>query len=105
MSEAKYAILGDIHGNWEALSAVLEDAHEQGVTHFVCVGDIVGYNAEPVRCLETVMQMGCVTVMGNHDHYCSSDSALSDFHPRIFCTDPSQWLAQTSRCSCSLPAE
>ena len=39
----KYAILGDIHANWEALSAVLADAKAQGVTNYACVGDVVGY--------------------------------------------------------------
>lgn len=81
MSGAKYAILGDIHGNWEALSKVLEDAQEQGVVHYVCVGDLVGYNADPARCLEKIRELGCVTVRGNHDHYCSHDECLDDFHP------------------------
>jgi predicted phosphodiesterase len=81
MSEAKYAILGDIHGNWEALTAVLEDAHEQGVTHFVCVGDVVGYNADPEQCLGKVRELNFVLVRGNHDHYVSHDESLDDFHP------------------------
>jgi predicted phosphodiesterase len=81
MSEAKYAILGDIHGNWEALSAVLEDAQGQGATHFVCVGDVVGYNADPERCLDKIRELNFVLVRGNHDHYVSHDESLDDFHP------------------------
>ena len=73
--------MGDIHGNWEALSAVLEDAREQGVTGHVCVGDIVGYNANPSECLEKIREISCATVRGNHDHYCSHDECLEDFHP------------------------
>ena len=42
-----YAILGDIHSNIEALQTVLDDARAQGATHYVCVGDVVGYNAAP----------------------------------------------------------
>jgi diadenosine tetraphosphatase ApaH/serine/threonine PP2A family protein phosphatase len=76
-----YAIIGDIHGNWEALSAVLKDAHEYGVTHYVCLGDIVGYNANPVECLEKIREINCVSVCGNHDHYCSFDDDLTGFHP------------------------
>ncbi len=81
MADQRYAILGDIHSNWAALEAVLADAKAQGVCQFLCVGDVVGYNADPLRCLDKVMELGCVTVMGNHDSYCSSDSPLDDFHP------------------------
>ena len=52
MAMMKYAILGDVHSNWEALSAVLADAQSQGATNYCCVGDIVGYNADPELCLE-----------------------------------------------------
>ena len=45
----RIALFGDIHANLEALEAVLEDAAKQGVTDYVCMGDIVGYNADPVR--------------------------------------------------------
>jgi diadenosine tetraphosphatase ApaH/serine/threonine PP2A family protein phosphatase len=81
MSDKKYAIIGDVHGNWEALSTVLKDAEEHGVTGYVCVGDVVGYNANPAECLEKVRELKCVTVRGNHDHYCSHDECLEDFHP------------------------
>ena len=50
----KYAILGDIHANLEALQAVLKDAEENGVTHYACTGDVVGYNADPKACLQMI---------------------------------------------------
>jgi len=81
MSDKKYAILGDIHSNLEALTVVLKDAEEHGVTDFVCVGDIVGYNADPVPCLEKIHEISAMTVQGNHDHYCSNSVRLADFHP------------------------
>lgn len=77
----KYAILGDIHSNLEGLNAVLADAKEQGVTHYCCVGDVVGYNANPVECLEIVRGLCTTTVRGNHDHYCSHLEDLDGFHP------------------------
>ena len=77
----KYAILGDIHANLEALSAVLEDAEANGVNKYVCVGDIVGYNANPSECLEIVREKCVAVVRGNHDHYVSHDECLDDFHP------------------------
>ncbi len=77
----KYAILGDIHANWEALTAVLADAEAQGVDTYVCVGDIVGYNANPAECLEKIRSLCVAVVRGNHDHYVSHDECLEDFHP------------------------
>lgn len=63
----KYGIFGDIHGNLEALEAVLADMEEQGVTHPLCLGDLVGYGANPAECVEVVRAMGCPVVRGNHD--------------------------------------
>jgi diadenosine tetraphosphatase ApaH/serine/threonine PP2A family protein phosphatase len=77
----RYAILGDIHANLEALEAVIEDARERGVTDFVCMGDIVGYNANPVECIRLVRELGCVGVRGNHDHNAAWHESLEDFHP------------------------
>ena len=79
----RYAILGDIHANLEALNAVLEDARAQSVTDFVCLGDVVGYNADPAACVRVVRdELACPTVRGNHDHYCShDDETLDDFQP------------------------
>lgn len=81
MNDKKYAILGDIHSNMEALAAVLDDAEKQGVNSYVCVGDIIGYNANPSECLEKIRQLNCVCVRGNHDHYCSHDECLEDLQP------------------------
>jgi predicted phosphodiesterase len=77
----KYAILGDIHSNWEALTAVLADAESHGADTYVCVGDIVGYNANPAECLEKIRSLCVAVVRGNHDHYVSHDECLEDFHP------------------------
>ena len=79
--ESCYAILGDIHANLEALDAVLDDARGQGVTDFYCLGDIVGYNANPHECIAKIRELGCATVRGNHDHYCSHNESLEDFQP------------------------
>ena len=77
----KYAILGDIHSNLEALKAVMADAETQGVNKYACVGDLVGYNANPVEGLEIVRGLNCACVRGNHDHYCSNPEDLNGFHP------------------------
>jgi len=80
MEEKRYAILGDIHGNWEALTAVLADAAEQGATDYACVGDIVGYNPNPAECIDRIRELGCLAVRGNHDHFCSHPGERQDLN-------------------------
>ena len=63
----RYALLGDIHGNTEALETVLAAIEAEHVDKIVCLGDIVGYGAEPVACLERIMGLGCDVIAGNHD--------------------------------------
>ena len=65
----KYAILSDIHANLEALTSVMEDAHARGVKRFLCLGDVVGYNANPAECVEMIRDLRCPVIMGNHDAY------------------------------------
>ena len=69
----KYGILSDIHANLEALTSVLEDARAAGVKRFICLGDIVGYNANPSECLDIIRGLSCAVVKGNHDAYASGD--------------------------------
>lgn len=79
--DRRYAIIGDIHANLEALQAVVEDARSCSATNFACVGDVVGYNASPSECLNLIRELDCVSVRGNHDHYVAFDECLEDFHP------------------------
>ncbi len=77
----KFAIFGDIHANLEALEAVLLDAADQDCTHFTCIGDIVGYNANPRECLRVVQQLDCPVVKGNHDEEASLDTEIIGLNP------------------------
>lgn len=63
-----FAIISDIHSNLEALEAVLADIDARGIKEIVCLGDIVGYGANPKECLDLVRRRCRVTLMGNHDH-------------------------------------
>src|SRR6266496_3363663 len=76
----KFAIIADIHANLEALQVVLQDTKEQKCTHYVCLGDVVGYNANPKECLELIRSMGMPCVKGNHDEYCSVEADLEGFN-------------------------
>jgi diadenosine tetraphosphatase ApaH/serine/threonine PP2A family protein phosphatase len=66
----RIAILTDIHANREALTACLEHAGRQRIDRCVFLGDYVGYGADPVFAIETVMahvERGAIAVLGNHD--------------------------------------
>ncbi len=77
----KYAIFGDIHANLEALQAVLQHAAQMGCTDYVCVGDIVGYAANPRECLQVIREMGCPVVKGNHDEEAVLNTSLEGLNP------------------------
>jgi predicted phosphodiesterase len=62
----KRAIISDVHGNLEALDAVLDDIRGQGIETVYCLGDIVGYGPNPCECIDRVMQLR-LSVLGNHD--------------------------------------
>jgi diadenosine tetraphosphatase ApaH/serine/threonine PP2A family protein phosphatase len=63
----KYAIISDLHANLEALKAVLARIDACGVDKTVCLGDVVGYNANPNECVALVRERRIPTVCGNHD--------------------------------------
>lgn len=63
----KRAVISDIHGNLEALQAVLQDIDSQNIDEIVCLGDIIGYGPNPCECLDLVMQRAQRTILGNHD--------------------------------------
>jgi len=88
----KYAIIADIHSNLEALRVVLQDAKNQQCTHYVCLGDVVGYNANPKECLDIIRDTGMPSVKGNHDEYCSSETNLEGFNPHA--AEAIQWTRQ-----------
>lgn len=63
----RQALISDIHGNLEALTAVMADVREQKVDRIVCLGDVVGYGPNPSECLDVVMKHCAFTILGNHD--------------------------------------
>ena len=78
----KIALISDIHANLEALDAVIAQARHEGVGAFACLGDIVGYGADPAACLATVRGLDPVAVIqGNHDAFAGDDRDLSSFNP------------------------
>lgn len=76
----RYAILSDIHSNLEALQAVLSEVRRRNIQRYICLGDIVGYGADPRQCLEIVRRLNPLTVIGNHDAAACDRMSLDYFN-------------------------
>ena len=63
----RIAIISDIHSNLEALTKALEVIDRHAVNEIICLGDVVGYGANPNECVELVRQQCSVVIKGNHD--------------------------------------
>jgi diadenosine tetraphosphatase ApaH/serine/threonine PP2A family protein phosphatase len=73
----RLAIFADIHANRQAFRACLDFARARGAERIICLGDIVGYGADPEWAVDTVMGLvddGAIAVIGNHDHAISTPS-------------------------------
>jgi diadenosine tetraphosphatase ApaH/serine/threonine PP2A family protein phosphatase len=76
----RFAIFSDVHSNLEALKAVMVDARERRCTHFICLGDVVGYNANPHECIQIVRELDCPVVKGNHDEQVTLPASSERFN-------------------------
>lgn len=82
----RLALLADTHSNLEALTACLAHARRQAADGYAFLGDLLGYNADPLACLEIIAglaRQGAIVVRGNHDQACLGGlcEAMS-FHAR-----------------------
>ena len=64
---ARLAIISDIHGNYEALTAVLDDIRKSNVDAICCLGDVIGYGPNPRECIDACQDFS-FTLLGNHDN-------------------------------------
>lgn len=64
---ALYGVIADLHGNLEALAAALAVLDARGVRRLACLGDVVGYNADPDECAQALRERGAAAIAGNHD--------------------------------------
>jgi diadenosine tetraphosphatase ApaH/serine/threonine PP2A family protein phosphatase len=77
----RYAVLGDVHSNLEALDAVLEGLEKETYDAVLCTGDLVGYGAAPRECIEKVRALEPrVLVAGNHDWAAAGRLGLEYFN-------------------------
>ncbi len=76
----KYGIIADIHSNLEALDAVKEVLLKENIDKLLCLGDIVGYNADPVACVDFIRENRVISIKGNHDRVASGEDDGFDFN-------------------------
>jgi len=77
----RFAVISDIHGNWDALSAVLKDIDRSRIDDVACLGDNIGYGPEPNRVIETLQECNILSLLGNHELAVSEPEHLSWFNP------------------------
>jgi predicted phosphodiesterase len=77
----RYAIFSDVHANLEALEAVIESYKKESIDRYLCVGDVVGYAANPKECIERIKALCMITVAGNHDWGSVNLFSLDYFNP------------------------
>jgi predicted phosphodiesterase len=89
----RYGIFSDIHSNQEAFSAVIDAYRKESIDLYICVGDVVGYGANPNECVAMVKALGAVTVAGNHDWACVGKTSVEYFNP--FAQQAVAWTKKT----------
>ncbi len=77
----RYGIFSDIHSNLEALDAVSEAYRKEEIDKYLCVGDVVGYAANPKECIEKIRTLAMITVAGNHDWASANLFSTDYFNP------------------------
>ncbi|MBK6848761.1 MAG: metallophosphoesterase family protein [Proteobacteria bacterium] len=98
----RIGLFSDVHANLEALEAVQRAYERERVDRLVCLGDVVGYGADPQACAEIVRRIAAVTTLGNHDaavagrmdysYYYDAARVALDSHSRQLSTENVEWL-------------
>jgi diadenosine tetraphosphatase ApaH/serine/threonine PP2A family protein phosphatase len=98
----RIGIFSDTHSNYEALTAVVEAFKSEHIDRYICLGDTVGYGADPNECCELIRSIAAVTILGNHDaavagrmdysfYYDAARQAL-DLHASVLTPANMAWL-------------
>jgi len=95
----KTALVSDIHANLEALEAVMDDIDSQQVDEIVCLGDVVGYGANPNECAAIINRKCPVTLLGNHD--AAALGNLSTEHFNIHAKVAIEWTTDHINGTCT----
>jgi diadenosine tetraphosphatase ApaH/serine/threonine PP2A family protein phosphatase len=100
----RFALLSDVHANLEALESVLKACQSVRIDRYVCLGDTVGYGANPNECCQLVRDLTNLVVVGNHDAACCgrmdtewfnmAARAAVEEHARMLDSANMRWLEQ-----------
>lgn len=77
----RWGIFSDVHANLEACQAVIKAYQGQRIDSYLCLGDVVGYGADPLKCIKLVRDIAQVTIAGNHDWACCNLFPTEYFNP------------------------
>ena len=77
----RYLLISDIHSNLEALEASLEAAEQLEPYQLMCLGDLVGYGADPTSCIDTIGNRANLILAGNHDLAVAGVIPFDEFNP------------------------
>jgi putative phosphoesterase len=98
-------IISDIHGNYEALKAVLSELDAMKITEVYCLGDVAGYYTQVNECCEELIRRNIPNLMGNHDWYiagggwCPRSQSANDclvYQRRVIKEENVNWLRQAA---------
>jgi len=92
-SKNEIAIISDVHGNLEALQAVLADIAVKGIKSIYCLGDIVGYGPNPNECCALIRESCQYIVAGNHDW--TACGKISSYEMNPYAAAAVEWTIKT----------
>ncbi|MEM1033866.1 MAG: metallophosphoesterase family protein [Myxococcota bacterium] len=100
----RLGIFSDIHANYQALSATLDEIRHFSIDEYHCLGDVVGYGGSPNECSDAVREVAKFTILGNHDaavagrmdysYYYEAAREALDRHANILTDDNAAWLKE-----------
>jgi putative phosphoesterase len=97
----KIGIISDIHGNYEALKAVLSELDKMNITEIYCLGDVVGYYSQVNECCDELRSRNIPSLMGNHDWYiagggfCPRSKSVNDclvYQRKVITPENENWV-------------
>lgn len=97
----KIGFISDVHGNYEALKAVLAKLDNMNVNEIYCLGDVVGYYSQVNECCDELRSRNIPSLMGNHDWYmagggfCPRSQSVNDclvYQRKVITTENLEWV-------------
>jgi putative phosphoesterase len=87
----RVALISDLHANAVALDAVLADIARVGVDQIICLGDVATLGPRPDVVLDTLRQLGCTCILGNHDEFMLDEQLIHTYTEAPVVVDAVDW--------------